>query len=215
MMKRIKRTRRFAKFHAPMSPLCLRAAVRRPGKNSARGETYCLEGFPQYSPGGAFICGSSSGGRWDKEDRGCGQRARWKSFRSRRTSVRLAGILSCRASLGAMYRIPHILYAFSRFSSTLLDGFPQRESFCPGLRPRCGVEMKKRLAPLSPCSAWKIEFMYICFNDECPYLLGGWDAMRRQGNRGVSYRLMYDLSRDVCMPVPVPSLDALKESIVE
>jgi hypothetical protein len=39
--------------------------------------------------------------------------------------------------------------------------------------------------------------------------------MAEQGNRGISYRLMYNPDRDVFMPVPVPSLNALKESIVD
>lgn len=81
--------------------------------------------------------------------------------------------------------------------------------------PHCGVRMKKWAVPVSPFSTWDTEFMYICFNDECPYLLRGWEVMNGQGNRGVSYRLMFDPSRGSCMPVPVPNLAALRDGIVE
>lgn len=81
--------------------------------------------------------------------------------------------------------------------------------------PHCGEIMRKWAVPNTPFTTWDNEFMYICFNDTCPYLMRGWEAMNKQGNRGLSYRLMYDPIRDRCMPVPVPSLDALKESIIE
>ena len=57
--------------------------------------------------------------------------------------------------------------------------------------------------------------MYICFNDGCPYYVRGWDCMEKQGNRGVSYRLMYNAEKDCCMPVPVNTPNSLKESIVD
>ena len=80
--------------------------------------------------------------------------------------------------------------------------------------PHCGEQMRKWEVPNTPFTTWENEFMYICFNDTCPYLMRGWDVMNKQGNRGISYRLMYDPIRDRCMPVPVPSLDALKEGII-
>ncbi|GLI35238.1 methyltransferase domain-containing protein [Desulforhabdus amnigena] len=83
------------------------------------------------------------------------------------------------------------------------------------LCPYCGEKMKKWRVPVSPFSTWDIEFAYICFNDECGYLLRGWESMSRQGNRGYSYRVMYDPARNCCMPLPVPTLHALKEGIVE
>jgi hypothetical protein len=39
--------------------------------------------------------------------------------------------------------------------------------------------------------------------------------MDEEGNRGMSYRLMYHREKDRCMPVPVPSHKALREGIVE
>jgi SAM-dependent methyltransferase len=81
--------------------------------------------------------------------------------------------------------------------------------------PHCGETMKKWAVPQGPFTEWDNEFMYICFNDACPYLVRGWEVMEKQGNRGISYRCMYHPEKDVCMPVPVPSLGALKESIVQ
>jgi hypothetical protein len=82
--------------------------------------------------------------------------------------------------------------------------------------PHCGEKLKKWLVPDNPFEVtWDNEFMYICFNDHCPYYVRGWDHMSREGNRGVSYRLMYNPEKDVCMPIPVPSPMALRESVVE
>jgi len=81
--------------------------------------------------------------------------------------------------------------------------------------PHCGQRMKKWKIPQTPFTEWDNEFMYICFNDSCPYLMRGWSVMESQGNRGFSYRMMYNPDRDVLMPVPVPNLRALKESIVD
>ena len=62
-------------------------------------------------------------------------------------------------------------------------------------------------------SEWENEFMHICFNDACPYLVRGWDVMNKQGNRGISYRLMYDPLRDRFMPVPCRV--ALRDGIMD
>jgi SAM-dependent methyltransferase len=82
--------------------------------------------------------------------------------------------------------------------------------------PYCGEKMKKWAVPDNPFSqTWDNEFMYICFNDVCPYYVRGWDHMAREMQKSVSYRLMYNPDRDYCLPIPVPSPFALKEGIVE
>lgn len=81
--------------------------------------------------------------------------------------------------------------------------------------PYCGERMRKWLVPNTPFSTWDSEHMYVCINDECGYLVRGWDVMNRQGNRGISYRLMYNPVNDRCMAIPVPSLDVLKDGIVD
>jgi hypothetical protein len=82
--------------------------------------------------------------------------------------------------------------------------------------PHCGERMLKWAVPENPFEAtWDNDFMYICFNDACPYYVRGWDFMYREGNRGSSYRLMYNPEKNCCMPIPVPTPRALRESIIE
>jgi SAM-dependent methyltransferase len=82
--------------------------------------------------------------------------------------------------------------------------------------PHCGENMLKWAVPDNPFEVtWDNDFMYICFNDACPYYVRGWDFMYREGNRGSSYRLMYNPEKDCCMPIPVPTPRALRESIIE
>ncbi len=81
--------------------------------------------------------------------------------------------------------------------------------------PYCGERLLKWAVPDNPYSTWSNDFMYICFNDACPYLVRGWTVMNEQGNTGVSYRLMFNPERNVCVPIPVPTLSALKDGIVE
>jgi SAM-dependent methyltransferase len=82
--------------------------------------------------------------------------------------------------------------------------------------PHCGAKLKKWLVPDNPFSCtWDNEFMYICFNDACPYYVRGWDHMNRQGTGGQSYRLMYNPEKDCASSIPVPSPKALRNGIVE
>jgi SAM-dependent methyltransferase len=82
--------------------------------------------------------------------------------------------------------------------------------------PYCGEKLKKWAVPENPFACtWENEFMYICFNDACPYYVRGWDCMNSQGNSSTSYRLMYNPEKDCCMPIPVPSHNALREGIIE
>jgi len=91
------------------------------------------------------------------------------------------------------------------------EGQDIRDTLCC---PHCGERMNKWEPPNSPFSTWDTDYLYICFNDECPYVMRGWGAMDRQGNRGMSYRLMYDPRRDSCLPIPIISLHVLREGIV-
>ena len=82
--------------------------------------------------------------------------------------------------------------------------------------PYCGERLKKWLVPDNPfCQTWDNDYLYICFNDGCPYYVRGWDHLCSEGNRGMSYRLMYNPEKDRCTPIPVPSHLALREGIVE
>lgn len=100
---------------------------------------------------------------------------------------------------------------------------PDREEVEKGKRkvketlccPHCGEKMRKWAVPENPFACtWDNDFLYICFNDDCPYYVRGWDFMSREGNSG-SYRLMYNPEKDTCNPIPVPTPRALRESICE
>jgi len=83
------------------------------------------------------------------------------------------------------------------------------------LCPYCKVKMKKWLVPQSPFTQWDNEYMFVCFNDTCPYLMKGWQVMQKQGNWGISYRLQYNPSNNAFYPMPVLSLTSFRESIIE
>jgi SAM-dependent methyltransferase len=80
--------------------------------------------------------------------------------------------------------------------------------------PHCGHKLSKWAVPDDPFSTWCTEFLYLCFNDECPYLVRGWRTMSEQGNGGWSYRFAYDPERDGPVPIPILSLLSLKDRIV-
>lgn len=92
------------------------------------------------------------------------------------------------------------------------DGRPVRESL---LCPHCGERMKKWSTPNHPFSTWDTDFLYICFNDACPYVVSSWRAMSLQGNPGVSCRFVYDPVRDSAIAIPIVNLNALRDGIVE
>ena len=81
--------------------------------------------------------------------------------------------------------------------------------------PHCEQRLLKWEVPQTPFTQWDVDFMYVCFNDECPYLVQGWEVMKQQGNGGISYRFTYNSYRDNCLSVPVPNLQALKEGIID
>jgi SAM-dependent methyltransferase len=81
--------------------------------------------------------------------------------------------------------------------------------------PYCDEGMKRWAVPDNPFEVtWNNEFMYICFNDQCPYYVRGWDHVYRTTQRLASYRFMYNPDKDVCHPIPVPSPKALREGII-
>ncbi len=82
--------------------------------------------------------------------------------------------------------------------------------------PHCGSPLKKWAVPENAFGqTWDNDYMYICFNDCCPYYVRGWQHLSQGGSRGVSYRLMYHPEKDRCFPIPVPSPRALREGILE
>jgi hypothetical protein len=79
--------------------------------------------------------------------------------------------------------------------------------------PHCGQPMKKWRVPVA--STWPNEFFYVCFNDECPYFVQGWQQMWDQQATHASYRCRWDPDQGKFLPLPVWSADALKEAIID
>ncbi len=84
--------------------------------------------------------------------------------------------------------------------------------------PYCGGGLNKWEVPHSPfeIDCWyDTDFLYICFNDECPYFKRGWEWMWTSLRRNVSYRYMYHPITGKSGPMPVPTYFALKDGIIE
>jgi SAM-dependent methyltransferase len=79
--------------------------------------------------------------------------------------------------------------------------------------PYCEERLTKFEIAVSPFCEWPNEYMYICFNNDCPYLISGWDVMATQGNPGFSYRLMYDPTIDRCGPTPLTCSRAARTAV--
>ena len=64
-------------------------------------------------------------------------------------------------------------------------------------------------------SSWSGEFQYVCFNDECPYYVRGWEWMKEQYNVAASYRYRLDPDQPARRgPLPVWSADDLRSDII-
>ncbi len=80
--------------------------------------------------------------------------------------------------------------------------------------PYCEQKLVKYDVPQTPFTEWDSEYVYVCLNQTCSYLLNGWATMREQGNLGFSYCLMYDPNHDYFRAIPVPSVTAMKHYLV-
>jgi SAM-dependent methyltransferase len=78
--------------------------------------------------------------------------------------------------------------------------------------PYCEQPLTRWEIEPTPFMEWPSEFVWVCLHNRCSYLARGWDAMDEQGNRGFSYRLMYNPDMDACMATPVAGLRAMIET---
>ena len=65
-----------------------------------------------------------------------------------------------------------------------------------------------------PEASWDSPYLFICFNDECPYFMRGWEWMKSHFNMTASYRYRLDPGTGDAGPLPVWSHDALKDNIL-
>jgi len=79
--------------------------------------------------------------------------------------------------------------------------------------PHCEVKMKKWRTPAG--STWGTTFQWVCFNDECPYFVRGWDWIMESQNVKASYRHRIDPKTSTPGPLPVWSYDDYKDQIIE
>jgi len=84
-----------------------------------------------------------------------------------------------------------------------------------GQCPYCQEPLSTWLVPDDPCIDWPNEYLSLCFNDACPFVVRGWRHMWNQGVPGVSYRYLFNPVTGGSSTVPIRSLADLRPGIVD
>lgn len=80
--------------------------------------------------------------------------------------------------------------------------------------PHCSVDMKKWVPPED--STWAHDsFHWVCFNDECPYYLKGWEWMEEQQGIKISYRHRLNPVTGKEGPLPAKSNQMHRNRIID
>lgn len=87
--------------------------------------------------------------------------------------------------------------------------FPTTQHQCP----HCGATLRRWRTPED--STWGGAERLVCFNDDCPYFVRGWEVMMERQAQCCSYRHLFDPATGYTGPLPVWSKDALKEEILD
>ncbi|GEM_PF-245456 len=77
----------------------------------------------------------------------------------------------------------------------------------------CGTAMEKWEVPTN--STWGTKFLWVCFNDECPYFVRGWDHMMKTQEVKASYRHSINPDTGTASPLPCWSYDAHKDKLIQ